>query len=180
MYPDMWDVSNAMYSVHHAMYPHVSRAQHYVSRYVECIKPNVSRAQRYISRYVECIKPNVSRAQRYVSRYVECIKPNVSRAQRYVSRYVECIKPNVSHAQRYVSCYVECIKPNVSHAQRYHNTSNRVRQNVSGKKRNRRLQCVEIVHTDTSRSSVSVYGPRESPMGHKLSIYFRGVSCIYD
>ncbi|KAG5620270.1 hypothetical protein H5410_005488 [Solanum commersonii] len=45
--------------------PHVSRAQSYVSRYVECIKPNVSRAQRYVFRYVKCIKPNVSRAQRY-------------------------------------------------------------------------------------------------------------------
>ena len=39
--------------------------------------------------------------------------------------------------------------------------------------------CVEIVRTDTWRSSVSVYGPRESLMGHELSMYFRGVSCIY-
>ena len=31
----------------------------------------------------------------------------------------------------------------------------------------------------TWRSFVSVYGPRESPMGHELSMYFRGVSCIY-
>jgi len=39
--------------------------------------------------------------------------------------------------------------------------------------------CVEIVRIDTWRSSVSVYGPRESPMSYELSIYFRGVSCIY-
>ena len=37
----------------------------------------------------------------------------------------------------------------------------------------------EIVPTDTWRSSVSVYGRHESPMGHELSMYFRGVSCIY-
>ena len=39
--------------------------------------------------------------------------------------------------------------------------------------------CVEIIRTDTWRSSVSVYGLRESPMGHEFSMYFWGVSCIY-
>ena len=41
------------------------------------------------------------------------------------------------------------------------------------------IECVEILHTNTWRLSVSVYGPRESPMGHELSMYFWGVSCIY-